>query len=58
MIVYHGSYCKIERPLLSFSREKLDFGKGFYLTPIREQAERWCRRFARLNKEAIRTCTS
>ena len=53
MIVYHGSYCKIERPLLSFSREKLDFGKGFYLTPIREQAERWCRRFTRLNKEAI-----
>ena len=36
MIVYHGSYCRVERPELTFSREKLDFGKGFYITPIRE----------------------
>ncbi|RGY94107.1 DUF3990 domain-containing protein [Parabacteroides sp. AM58-2XD] len=41
MIVYHGSYCRVKRPELTFSREKLDFGKGFYITPIREQAERW-----------------
>ena len=27
-IVFHGSYCKIEHPDLSFSREKLDFGKA------------------------------
>lgn len=40
MIVYHGSYCRVERPELTFSRKKLDFGKGFYITPIREQAER------------------
>ena len=27
-IVFHGSYCKIEHPDLSFSREKLDLGKA------------------------------
>lgn len=53
MIVYHGSYCKVDKPQLSFAREKLDFGKGFYITPIREQAERWGRRFFRAKKTAI-----
>lgn len=53
MIVYHGSYCRVERPELTFSREKLDFGKGFYITPIREQAERWSKRFLRARKAAI-----
>ncbi len=50
MIVFHGSYCEIEHPDLSFSREKLDFGKGFYLTPLKEQAERWCTRYVRIGK--------
>ncbi|WP_305257564.1 DUF3990 domain-containing protein [Parabacteroides goldsteinii] len=53
MIVYHGSYCSVERPELTFSWEKLDFGKGFYITPIREQAERWSKRFLRARKAAI-----
>lgn len=53
MIVYHGSYCRIEVPDLSFSREKLDFGKGFYVTPMQVQAERWSKRFLRMGKEAI-----
>ncbi|MCQ2265437.1 MAG: DUF3990 domain-containing protein [Bacteroidales bacterium] len=47
MIVYHGSYCIIERPDVSFSREKLDFGKVFYVTTILKQAERWCEKFLR-----------
>ena len=53
MIVFHGSYCAIEHPDLSYSRDKLDFGKGFYLTPIRGQAERWCSRYARIGRNAI-----
>ncbi len=53
MIVYHGSYCTVDKPELTFSREKLDFGKGFYITPIREQAERWSKRFLRARKTAI-----
>lgn len=32
MKVYQASYCVIEHPDISFSREKLDFGKGFYVT--------------------------
>ena len=45
MILYHGSYTIIEKPDLSFSRLRTDFGKGFYLTPLKEQARSWARRF-------------
>lgn len=27
MVVYHGSYCLIDNPYVSFSRDALDFGK-------------------------------
>ena len=45
MILYHGSYTAIEKPDLSFSRERTDFGKGFYLTPLKAQAASWAQRF-------------
>ncbi len=45
MIVYHGSGIEVVNPNISFSREGLDFGKGFYLTPFLEQAESWALRF-------------
>jgi len=45
MILYHGSNMAIERPDLSFSRKKTDFGQGFYVTPIKEQAVNWAQRF-------------
>jgi hypothetical protein len=45
MILYHGSYLAIEKPDISFSRDYIDFGKGFYTTPIKEQAEKWSERF-------------
>jgi hypothetical protein len=47
MILYHGSYAVIEKPDLSFSRLRTDFGKGFYLTPLKPQTERWAERFLR-----------
>jgi hypothetical protein len=47
VILYHGSYAVIEKPDLSFSRLRTDFGKGFYLTPLKPQAERWAERFLR-----------
>lgn len=50
MIVYHGSNCEVAKPDLTFSRNNLDFGKGFYVTEIKEQAEKWARRFF-FNKE-------
>ena len=39
MIVYHGSTTKVEHPICSFGRTNLDFGQGFYITDIREQAD-------------------
>lgn len=46
MIVYHGSNLVIENPDVEHSFRALDFGKGFYTTTVREQAERWARRKA------------
>jgi len=40
---YHGSISKVDCPLVSVGRKNLDFGQGFYITPIREQAEKWAR---------------
>lgn len=45
--MYHGSYIKIPRPEIKYSRNNLDFGRGFYLAKDREQAEKWAGRFAR-----------
>ncbi|MDR3237258.1 MAG: DUF3990 domain-containing protein [Spirochaetia bacterium] len=45
MILYHGSYVAIEKPDLSLARLRTDFGKGFYLTPLKEQAVSWSRHF-------------
>jgi hypothetical protein len=53
MILYHGSYVAIEKPDLSISRLRTDFGKGFYLTPLKEQAERWSQRFRRERGDAV-----
>ena len=48
MIVYHGSIITVEKPDVNHSYRPLDFGKGFYVTSVREQAERWARRKAAL----------
>ncbi len=53
MILYHGSYLEIKKPDIKYSRDKVDFGKGFYLTPLYEQAEKWCARFLREGKTAV-----
>lgn len=48
MIVYHGSIVPVEKPDITHSYRPLDFGKGFYVTSVREQAERWAKRKADL----------
>ncbi len=53
MILYHGSYLEISKPALTYSRAKVDFGTGFYTTPVYEQAVSWCSRFKRRGKEGI-----
>lgn len=50
MIVYHGSYCIVDNPHISFSMDALDFGKGFYVTEIKEQAVNWVNKFKRRGK--------
>ena len=52
MILYHSSPYTIEKPDISFSRNNLDFGKGFYLTTHKEQAIKYAERFRLRNKTA------
>jgi hypothetical protein len=44
MKVYHGSIQEIRFPLAKAGRPNLDFGRGFYVTDIRRQAEEWAER--------------
>ena len=53
MILYHGSYIAISKPDLLHSRPYVDFGRGFYTTPFRDQAESWCNRYKRQGKKGI-----
>lgn len=46
MIVYHGTTEKILYPDVNHSKKYLDFGRGFYVTTYREQAEKWAKRKA------------
>jgi hypothetical protein len=41
MKLYHGSTDIVEHPLILGSQRLLDFGKGFYTTTNRKQAEKW-----------------
>jgi hypothetical protein len=47
MIVYHGSYEEIVKIDLSKAEYNKDFGRGFYTTKVRKQAEAWARRKGR-----------
>ena len=46
MMVYYGSNVVVKNPDIEHSFRPLDFGKGFYVTTVKEQAERWARRKA------------
>lgn len=41
MKLYHGSYAEVKSPEVNLGRKRVDFGQGFYLTNIVEQAEKW-----------------
>ena len=53
MILYHGSFLEITKPDLVHSRPNVDFGRGFYVTPLYEQAAKWCGKFKRRGKDGI-----
>jgi len=48
MILYHGSTDIVEVPEIRMSEFGRDFGAGFYTTDIKEQAEKWAKRLARI----------
>lgn len=43
MILFHGSDKVVEKPETNFGRKKVDFGQGFYLTSLHEQAVKWAK---------------
>lgn len=50
MIVYHGGAEVIIDPDVKFSKKYLDFGRGFYVTTYKEQAEKWAQRRSMRNR--------
>ncbi len=52
MKLYHSSNVSIEQPDTKHSRLYLDFGRGFYLTSLHEQAVRYAQRFKRRGQKA------
>jgi hypothetical protein len=52
MRVYHGSYTKIENIDLTQCRPNRDFGRGFYVTKFRKQAETFATRKGTRKKTA------
>lgn len=50
MKVYHGSFTKIETIDLTQCRPFKDFGRGFYVTKFKEQAEFWAGKKGRNHK--------
>ena len=54
MLLYHGSNTDIKEINLAMCRPYKDFGQGFYLTVMKEQAEKMAKRVARqCGKEEI-----
>ncbi len=41
MELYHGSNAVVEQPLALAGRRNLDFGRGFYVTRLKSQAQKW-----------------
>ena len=59
MTVYNGSYMTIDEPKTIKGKNTKDFGPGFYCTIIREQAERWAKRYKKgfVNEYTVRLNT-
>ncbi len=50
MILYHGSDMEVRFPKIIKSTRGKDFGPAFYVTPIKEQAERMAKRKQRMTR--------
>lgn len=45
MTVYHGGYMPVKVLEIIVGRNTKDFGTGFYCTVIKEQVQRWAKRY-------------
>ena len=45
MTVYHGGYTPVKSQEIRVGRNAKDCGNGFYCTIIKEQAQRWAKRY-------------
>ena len=52
MKLFHTSNVVVRTPDVAYSRNHLDFGRGFYLTSLKSQAENYGQRFLRRGEEA------
>ena len=52
MKLFHTSNIVVQIPNVTYSRNHLDFGRGFYLTSLKLQAENYGQRFLRKGEEA------
>jgi len=57
MILYHGSNMEIENIRLDKCRKYKDFGQGFYLTTLKEQAINMAKRTVMREETGIATIT-
>lgn len=53
MTLFHGSDEAVSAPLTNVGRARVDFGRGFYLTELRSQAESWARTISSRSKNRI-----
>ena len=53
MKLFHTSNIVVSKPDVYHSRKHLDFGIGFYLTPLEQQAREYGQRFIRRGEPAI-----
>jgi hypothetical protein len=54
MIVFHGGAQIVEKPDALHSRKAVDFGPGFYVTPLESQARSWAEKRKRaLGRAAV-----
>lgn len=52
MLACHSSDQCFTKPDVEHSREALDFGKGFYVTGLNDQADKYADRFLRICSDA------
>jgi hypothetical protein len=50
MTLYHGGTDIVEKPVIKSLSLGRDFGRGFYCTDLRNQAEKWAKRQGRVRK--------